>query len=62
MPRQIDEEDEAYQRPFDQKQFIRLLRYLIPHRIRVAYVIVLVIVAGFVNQATPYLMKIGIDT
>ncbi|MCL4515320.1 MAG: ABC transporter ATP-binding protein/permease [Firmicutes bacterium] len=62
MGRSYDEEEEALTRPFDRKQFLRLLRYLAPHKWRVALTFLLVSLAAASNQATPYLMKLAIDT
>lgn len=60
--RSYDEEEEALTRPFDRKQFFRLLGYLAPHKWRVALTLALVSLAAASYQATPYLMKLAIDT
>jgi ATP-binding cassette subfamily B protein len=53
--------DEDLSREFDAASVLRMLRYLGPHKRRVALAVVLMIVAALVSLLGPYAIKIAID-
>ena len=46
MPRLRVIDDEAIERPFDKRQFLRLLTFLKPYRGRVAFSLVLMVISA----------------
>ena len=60
MQRNFDK-DEVVMKPFDRAQFMRLLRYLAPHKKAMAASIGLMCIAAVAAQFGPYFFKIAID-
>lgn len=60
MQRNFDK-DEVVMKPFDRVQFMRLLRYLAPHKKAMAASIGLMCIAAVAAQFGPYFFKIAID-
>ena len=61
MPRMRIVDDEVLEKPFNKKQFIRLLGYLKPHKKPMIISILLMVVASVCSLAGPYLIKVAID-
>ncbi len=61
MARNKYDVDEDLSREFDAASVLRMLRYLGPHKRRVALAVVLMIVAALVSLLGPYAIKIAID-
>lgn len=55
------EEDEPITKPFNWRQFIRLLSYIKPYKKYFLYSFLLMILATFYNLAGPYLIRLVID-
>ena len=53
--RQLD--DEALEKPFNKKQFLRLLAYMKPYKRQVAGSLILMVIAMVCSLASPYLMS-----
>jgi ATP-binding cassette subfamily B multidrug efflux pump len=60
MQRNFDK-DEVVMQPFDRAQFLRLLRYLVPHKKAMAASIGIMCIAAVTAQLGPYFFKIAID-
>ncbi|MDD4796607.1 MAG: ABC transporter ATP-binding protein [Eubacteriales bacterium] len=61
MPKLRVIDDEVLERPFDRRQFLRLMRYLIPFRGKMALAFALMVVWSVCNLSQPYLMSLAID-
>lgn len=61
MPKLRVIDDEVLERPFDRRQFSRLLRYLKPFRGKMALALALMVVWSVCNLSQPYLMSRAID-
>ena len=61
MPRLRVIDDEAIERPFDKRQFLRLLSFLKPYRGRVAFSLVLMVISAVCSLMLPMLMSRAID-
>ena len=55
MIRQLD--DEVLERPFNKKQFLRLLAYMKPYKWQIAGSLLLMVIAMVCSLASPYLMS-----
>ena len=55
MLRQID--DEALERPFNKKQFLRVLRYMIPYKKRIIGALILMVMATFASLGSTFLLS-----
>lgn len=54
--------EETEGRAFDRKVVVELMRYLRPHSLRMAGALVLMVIATALTLATPYLIKVAIDS
>ena len=61
MPRLRVIDDEAIERPFDKRQFLRLLTFLKPYKGRVAFSLVLMVISAVCSLMLPMLMSRAID-
>jgi ATP-binding cassette, subfamily B, multidrug efflux pump len=53
--------DVAYERPFDTRLLMRMVRYIIPYKKPLIIGIIFLIIASAVFLATPYILKVAID-
>ncbi len=54
-------EDEALERPFNSKQFVRLLGYLKPYRMKILISFLLAATASVCSLSGPYFIKLALD-
>ncbi|MDD3243540.1 MAG: ABC transporter ATP-binding protein [Eubacteriales bacterium] len=61
MPKLRVTDDEVLERPFNRRQFMRLMQYLKPFRGKMALALVLMVIWSACNLSQPYLMSLAID-
>ena len=61
MPKLRVIDDEVIERPFDKRQFLRLLTFLKPYKYKVAFALFLMVVAAVTSLLLPMLMSNSID-
>ena len=61
MPKLRVIDDEVIERPFDKRQFLRLLTFLKPYKYKVAFALFLMVVAAVTSLLLPMLMSNAID-
>lgn len=57
----VYQDDRKMEKPFDWKQFRRLLRYVYPYRRKLPLVMFLMLIVTGTKLAVPYLLKVAID-